>query len=159
MLFSKALKIKELLTTHRWSLVVAESCTGGRLGATLTQIPGSSAYFYGGFIVYSDAAKINLLGVRQETLEQWGAVSEATAKEMAENAKNLCAVDIAVAITGIAGPEGGSPTKPVGLVFIAVAWEKGTRVEKKLFTGSREEIRQAAVIAAMDTILEVAERR
>jgi len=159
MFFDKAAKIKDLFVSCKWSLAVAESCTGGMLGAALTSVPGSSAYFYGGFIVYSNAAKINFLGVQPETLETWGAVSEATAREMAENTRKLSQANVAVAITGIAGPEGGSPAKPVGLVFIAAAGEKGTRVKKMLFTGSREEIRQAAVMAALDIILETAERR
>jgi PncC family amidohydrolase len=103
----------------------AESCTGGLVGHLLTEIAGSSAYFMGGAIVYADAIKAHVLGVAEQTLDTDGAVSYATAQQMAAGALDLYSVDVAVAITGIAGPGGGSATKPVGLVFVHVAGRDG----------------------------------
>lgn len=130
-------------------IVCAESCTGGLLSALLTEIAGSSEVFERGFIVYSNQAKIDLLSVRPQTIEEHGAVSSKTAKEMAIGARNNSAAQFAVAITGIAGPKGGSQKKPVGTVFIAFAYDKKVTAKKFLFSGERSEVRQAAVEEAI----------
>ena len=123
-------------------LATAESCTGGMVAASITDIAGSSAMFDRGFVTYSNAAKMEMLGVPRKVLETFGAVSESTARNMAEGALKNSAATIAVAITGIAGPTGGNETKPVGLVHFAVARRRGKLMaEKKIFKGDREQIR------------------
>ncbi len=131
------------------TLAVAESCTGGLLGATLTDIPGSSAWFRGGAIVYANQVKELLANVRHDTLTAHGAVSEAVAAELAAGIREQCVVDIGIGITGIAGPGGGSDTKPVGLVFVGVADAAGTFVRELRLHGGRAAIRQRACIAAL----------
>jgi nicotinamide-nucleotide amidase len=131
---------------------VAESCTGGLLGARLTSIPGSSSVVTGGVIAYSNAVKQALLGVSTETLERHGAVSEQVAVEMAGGVRNRLAVDIGVSITGVAGPGGGSPDKPVGLVWIAVDVRGDVRPYGSRFIGDRAEIRFRATQAALDLV-------
>lgn len=127
---------------------VAESCTGGLLGAALTSIPGSSEVFWGGAISYDDAAKRRLLGVRAETLSDFGAVSEQAAVEMARGMRRVAETSWSVAVTGIAGPGGGSPEKPVGTVWIAVDGPR-PEVEPNVFPGDRAAVREATVLAAM----------
>ncbi|MFW6287172.1 MAG: competence/damage-inducible protein A [bacterium] len=122
--------IGEMLSKQGLTLAVAESCTGGLVGNRITDIPGSSQYFMGGMIVYSNQAKIEQLGVNNETLDEYGAVSEETAKEMAENVKRIMQTDIGVSLTGIAGPDGGSEEKPVGLVYLGLAVENRTKIYK-----------------------------
>jgi nicotinamide-nucleotide amidase len=118
------------LTARNQTLAVAESCTGGHIADRLTNVPGASAVLRGGLVTYSNAAKQQVLGVKAETLDRHGAVSEAVAVEMAEGARRILQTDFAIAVTGIAGPSGGTAAKPVGTVFIAVASAGGTRVEK-----------------------------
>ncbi|MBU2499476.1 MAG: CinA family nicotinamide mononucleotide deamidase-related protein, partial [Proteobacteria bacterium] len=115
-----------LLKEAGLSLSVAESCTGGLIGNRLTNVPGSSNYFQGGVVVYSNQSKVDLLGVSAETIERRGAVSEQTAREMAEGVRKKFKTDMGIAVTGIAGPEGGSDHKPVGTVYIALAAREGT---------------------------------
>ncbi len=131
-------------------VATAESCTGGLIAALLTEIPGSSAVFERGFVTYSNEAKQSLLGVSTHTLKQYGAVSEQVAKTMAEGALKKSGAHMSIAVTGIAGPGGGTYTKPVGLVYIAVAIAKNkTIVEEHRFKGTRAQIRLDAVSAAL----------
>ena len=138
-----------------WRVATAESCSGGLVGHLLTEIAGSSAYFQGGVIAYDNAIKCGLLGVRAETLEQYGAVSEACAREMAAGARRAVGTEVAVATTGIAGPGGGTPKKPVGLVYIAVATPNGTRCERRLFTGDRSTIKVETARRALELVREM----
>lgn len=141
--------IGECLRSQGRTLAVAESCTGGMVGHRITNIPGSSEYFLRGYIVYSNEAKISDLGVNEDTIKQYGAVSPQTAREMAEGVRRKAGTDFGVAITGIAGPGGGTPEKPVGLVYISLASPGDTIVERHQFTGSREQIKQRSAQAAL----------
>ncbi len=149
-----AKKTAELLSSKGLYLSVAESCTGGLLGATLTDVAGSSQWFKGGVIAYANELKVSILGVSRQTLRAHGAVSTETAMEMADGIRRLTGSDIAVAITGIAGPTGGSPEKPVGTVFIAIT--DGTRMNVKRFQlkGMRRDIREQATLRALELIEE-----
>lgn len=124
------------------SISTAESCTGGSLGKIITSVPGVSAVYGYGFITYANEAKEKLLGVSHETLESYGAVSYQTALEMAIGAKKASGSDIAVSVTGIAGPGGGTEEKPVGLVYIAIADKDGAEYRKLKLDGSRDEVRE-----------------
>lgn len=137
------------------TLATAESCTGGGLSYWLTSLPGSSDWFDRGFITYSNTAKIDMLGVAAKTIETFGAVSAQTAKEMAEGALRYSKADISVAITGVAGPTGGTPEKPVGTVWIAWA-KKGTASQAQvfLFPGDRQAIRLQAIAQALEKLLD-----
>lgn len=138
------------LSAKNWWMVTAESCTGGLVAGALTSIAGSSSVVHGGFVTYANEAKIEMLGVRPATLETEGAVSEATAREMAWGAFRAAHADLAVAITGIAGPGGGSAGKPVGLVHFAVATERVTLHQRHEFGDiGRQEVRSASVKAAL----------
>jgi nicotinamide-nucleotide amidase len=123
------------------TIATAESCTGGMIGELLTRVPGSSAAYVGGAIVYANAEKVRQLGVAQATLDADGAVSEATAREMATGARARFGADVAVAVTGIAGPDGGTPEKPVGLVWLAAASERGVTTKKLNWPTTRDQIR------------------
>ena len=138
-------------------IATAESCTGGLIAASLTEIPGSSDVFERGFVTYSNEAKTELLSVPAGLIAAPGAVSEPTARAMAKGALAHSRADIAVAVTGIAGPDGGSPEKPVGLVFIGAA-RKGnlTVVERHIFPGNRAEVRRATVMRALEVMLSLA---
>ncbi len=134
------------------TLAVAESCTGGRLADAFINYPGSSAYFMEGDVTYSNDAKMRCLGVRSETLDTVGAVSEECAKEMAEGCRRHAGTDYALSTTGYAGPDGGEPGKPVGTVFIALASETGTIVKRLNLFGDRDRIRHSAVLNALDLL-------
>lgn len=139
-------------------LAAAESCTGGLVIGCLTEIPGSSDVVDRGYVTYSDAAKQEMLGVRSESLARFGAVSEIVAREMAEGALARSGADLAVAVTGIAGPGGGTPDKPVGLVhFAALRRGEPARHQQYVFAGDRREVRLAAVRTALAMLAERAE--
>ena len=140
-------------------LATAESCTGGLVAACLTEIAGSSDVVERGFVVYANDAKTDLLGVAPETLARAGAVSEETAGEMLEGALARAPVDLAVAITGVAGPGGGSAAKPVGLVFIGVQRRgRPPTIERHLFTGDRAAVREASLERALELLAAAAKR-
>ncbi|HOE28067.1 MAG: CinA family protein [Candidatus Aureabacteria bacterium] len=147
-------RVGRLLRDRGLTLAVAESCTGGLICHRLTQVPGCSAYFLGGAVAYHNAVKIALLGVAATTLARDGAVSAETAAEMARGARRVFGADAAVAATGIAGPAGGSETKPVGLVYLAVAHGGGVTVRRRLFNGSRSAIKSRAAEAALGLLRE-----
>jgi len=136
-------------------LTTAESCTGGLIAAVLTSTPGCSKVYTHGFVTYANAAKSDMIGVDESLLKKYGAVSEEVARAMAEGALNASYCDIAISVTGIAGPDGGTEEKPVGLVHIACAHRgKTTHHQCHHFTGNREEIRLAAVEAALQMVLD-----
>jgi len=135
-------------------LVTAESCTGGWAAQVVTSVAGSSAWFECGFVTYSNQAKRELLGVRDDTLQEYGAVSEETAREMAQGALRRGRGTVALAVTGVAGPGGGSPTKPVGMVCFAWASERSVRSETQQFSGDRESVRRQSVIRALEGVLQ-----
>jgi nicotinamide-nucleotide amidase len=141
-----------ILKKNKMTLGLAESCTGGLIGDRMTNVPGSSLYFKGGVVVYSDQAKQKILGVKNQTLIKHGAVSAETVREMALAAKKIFNSDIGLSISGIAGPDGGSNIKPVGLVFIAIAEIKGLKVIEKRFLGPRRQIKEMAAQAALNEL-------
>jgi nicotinamide-nucleotide amidase len=149
-----AVVVGELLRARGLKLAIAESCTGGLLGKRLTDIAGASDYFEAGFITYANAAKQSFLGVREATLAAHGAVSEEVAREMAIGARNAADSDVAIAITGIAGPAGGSEAKPVGLVWSALAAGDVVRTRSFIMPGDREEIRERAAQLALALLYE-----
>ncbi len=137
------------LVEKGWKLSLAESCTGGLVSRRITGVPGASDYLDRGYVTYSNRAKVDLLGVDPELIENLGAVSEPVARAMAEGARRKAGTDVAVSVTGIAGPTGGTPEKPVGTVFIACSTALGCEVEKHRFKGSRGHIRECAAQAAL----------
>ncbi|MBP5136943.1 MAG: CinA family protein [Paludibacteraceae bacterium] len=148
----------ELLLKHKLIVASAESCTGGNIAHLITEVAGSSAYFKGSVVSYCDEIKHEVLGVRQETLDEHTAVSQQVAEQMADGAKRLMHADIAVSTTGIAGPGGANENQPVGTVWMGVSSKKGTHAELFLFNGNREEIiRQASVQAIQLVINEIKE--
>jgi len=148
---ARVAELAALLEARKLRISTAESCTGGWLAKCLTDRPGSSAWFEFGFVTYGNNAKHALLGVREATLAANGAVSQAVAEEMARGARRVSGADLAVAITGIAGPSGGSTDKPVGTVWLAFAGPDDLlSAELRLFPGNRAAIRSQAVAAALD---------
>jgi nicotinamide-nucleotide amidase len=156
-LFDLSERVGRKLRASGQRLATAESCTAGWVAKALTDIAGSSQWFECGFVTYSNAAKIRDVGVSPRTLADHGAVSEATVREMAQGALRASGADIAVAITGIAGPDGGTPAKPVGTVWFGVAsWQGGAlslACEAHLFAGDRELIRRRSVERALQLVL------
>lgn len=145
------------LNARGWTLAVAESCTGGLIGHLITQVPGSSEYFLGGVISYSDRIKMELLGVAKSTLVGEGAVSEETARQMALGVRARFGASLGLAATGIAGPSGGSTEKPVGLTWLAAATPNMERAERFVFDGNRQEIKEQAAHEALQLLLRVVE--
>lgn len=136
------------------TIATAESCTGGLIAGALTEIPGSSQAVYGGFITYANAAKSGMIGVPEDMIAQYGAVSSQVARAMAEGARKTAMVDIALAVTGIAGPGGGSENKPVGLVHLACATTAGiSLIERRFGDLGRQQIRTVTVKAALELAL------
>ncbi|MGE4423910.1 MAG: CinA family protein [Pseudodesulfovibrio sp.] len=155
-LISRAVaEVGECLRVEDRFLATAESCTGGLLASTLTDTPGSSEWFAGSVVAYSNTVKNKLLGVPADTLEQHGAVSEPVVLAMAQGVLKTIGADVSVAISGIAGPSGGTPEKPVGTVWIAWAWPDGTRARKYNFQGSRDQVKSQTVMAAINGLLSV----
>ena len=149
-------QIIDLLAERNQTLVTAESCTGGMIASALTDIPGASAAIYGGYITYANSAKSRMIQVQPRLIGDYGAVSNQVARAMADGARNTARVDFAVAATGIAGPDGGTEKKPVGLVYVAVSSELATVVIEHRFGDlGRDAIRKATVDAALDLVLQV----
>jgi len=144
----------ESLRGRGLTLVTAESCTGGLIGHVLTEIAGSSDYYLGGLISYSDTLKRAELGVDERVLQHHGAVSAQTCVAMAEGARRRYGASVAVAVTGIAGPSGGTPAKPVGLTYVAVADEKGHEVQRHQWSGDRHANKVASAGAALALLLD-----
>ena len=144
--------IGDLLRDRGLSLATAESCTGGRIADRLTDIPGSSDYFRGSIVAYANSVKIDTLGVSGETLERYGAVSRETALEMARGARTKLETDVAVSVTGIAGPGGGLPDKPVGTTWIGLAAADGEWTRLYTWTGSRAQNKAASADAALELV-------
>lgn len=152
---SREEKVAALLKEHGLKVTTAESCTGGLIAGTLVNVSGISGQFEEGYITYSNEAKERLLGVSHETLEKFGAVSEETAKEMALGARLKAGADISIISTGIAGPDGGTAEKPVGLVYLGCAFGKQVKVERHIFPGNRWEVRHASTQAALQLLEKV----
>lgn len=144
--------IGRLLKQRGLTLAVAESCTGGLVSHRITDVPGSSAYYLGSVIAYANAIKERILRVRSSTLRCHGAVSEQTALEMAQGVRRLLHADVGLAVTGIAGPDGGTPEKPVGLVYVALAAPEGEWVERHIWDGDRWENKARSAEAALDLL-------
>ena len=154
-----ARRVGEALAARGWRLASAESCTGGWIAEAVTAISGSSAWFDRGFVTYSNEAKMEMLGVSAQTLAEQGAVSETTVREMAEGALARSLADVAVAVSGVAGPTGGTAAKPVGMVCIAWAARAApTRGLTIHFAGDRAAVRRQTVVRALDGILHLAAR-
>jgi nicotinamide-nucleotide amidase len=153
-LVEKAHRVLSLAEERKLSIVTAESCTGGLIAAVLSEAPGAGEWLHGDFVTYTKENKIAALGLDPEVIERQGLVSEAVARAMAEGALSRAGVDLAIAVTGIAGPGGATPTKPVGLVYLAVARRDGpTLAARELFAGDRRAVRVASVEAALTLAL------
>jgi len=154
-----AARVGDQLRVMNQRITTAESCTGGWVAKALTDVPGSSQWFETGVVAYGNAAKTTLLGVLPAELAAHGAVSEAVVKAMALGALERTGADVAVAVSGVAGPDGGTPGKPVGTVWLGWAWRRGkavhTQVRRKLFKGDREAVRRKSVAAALAGVLEL----
>lgn len=148
------MSVVSLMKEKQLTLTTVESCTGGAISARIVNVPGASDVFMQGFVTYSNEAKHHLVGVRSETLNQFGAVSEQTAREMAEGAVKRTGTDVAVSVTGIAGPGGGTKEKPVGLVYIGCCCKGETTIKELHLTGSRMQIREQSVTCALTLLQE-----
>ncbi len=144
--------VGHMLAEKKLTISVAESCTGGMIGHRLTNVPGISAHFQGGIVVYSNQSKAELLGVRKETLEKYGAVSDETVREMAFGVRKYFKTDLGLAVTGIAGPNGGTKEKPVGTVHIGLATKNNTYSGKYRFWGNREQVKSNTSMMALDWV-------
>lgn len=145
----------KILMEKDMTISTAESCTGGLIAASIINVAGASAVYNEGYITYSNAAKEKQLGVKRETLEKYGAVSSQTVEEMAEGCARSSGADVALVSSGIAGPDGGTVEKPVGLVYIACFVRGKIRVIKNVFSGSRQEVRNEAVKAALQLAIDM----
>ena len=145
------------LRQRQWTLAVAESCTGGLIGHRITNVPGSSTYYMGSITAYAYEAKVRLMNVKWETLEAHGAVSDETVAEMALGVRRALAADIGIAVSGIAGPTGGTPEKPVGLVQVGLSSIKGTWTAHEVFKGNRNKVKEKAAEFALRYLLDYLE--
>jgi len=152
---SLALTVGRALTARGWRLAAAESCTGGWIAKALTDVAGSSQWFEGGIVAYSNAAKIALLGVPGEILAAHGAVSGPVVQAMAEGVRSRFATELAVAVSGIAGPGGGTQDKPVGTVHFAWAVQGGVTAARRIYAGDRETVRRQTVALALERVVEL----
>jgi nicotinamide-nucleotide amidase len=148
-------RLGHALKARNWTICAAESCTGGLVLSSLTDISGSSAYVLGGIVTYSNEAKMQFVGVKESTLQAYGAVSEQTALEMALGVQEAFKASVAISVTGIAGPGGGSAEKPVGLVYIGVALNNEVHVRRYLWRGNRLENKALSAEAALTYVLEL----
>jgi nicotinamide-nucleotide amidase len=156
-LYALAEELGQALLARGWMLTAAESCTGGWIGQAVTMVPGSSKWFDRAFVTYTNDAKQSMLGVSQETLARHGAVSEQTVLEMAAGALARSNAQIAVAVSGVAGPDGGSADKPVGTVWLAWALKRGPQnAQRLLLSGDRDAVRRQSVIRALQGLLAAA---
>lgn len=151
--------VGRLLAQRGLTLAVAESCTGGLIGHRITDVPGSSAYYQGSITAYSYDVKEMVLHVRHDTLYHYGAVSEQTAREMAQGVRRAFCADVGLSVTGIAGPGGGMPGKPVGLVYVALTAPDGEWVERHVWSGNRWENKARSAEAALDLLRRYLEDR
>ena len=151
---SVEVQIGHLLRKRELKLALAESCTGGQIGDRITNVPGSSEYFLGGIVAYAYEAKVALLGVSWDTLNTKGAVSQETVLEMARGARRILNTNIAVSVTGIAGPGGGTPEKPVGTVWIGLVAKEGEWTRLFQFSGNREQNKISSANAALQMLLD-----
>jgi len=149
---ARLIKEYQVKTGKSLTIGTVESATGGRIADRITNVPGSSDYFKGSVVAYSNEAKIALLGVKKATIENYGAVSEQTALEMAQGGRKLLDVDICVADTGIAGPSGATPEKPLGLFYLGLAAKDGSLSQKHVFQGNREGNKRDAAEAALNML-------
>jgi nicotinamide-nucleotide amidase len=150
-----ALTLGRALEKRGWRLAVAESCTGGWIAKAATDVAGSSHWFDGGIVAYSNAAKLELLGVPGDVLATHGAVSEEAVRAMAEGVRSRFAANVAVAVSGVAGPGGGTAYKPVGTVHFAWAEPGGVTAARRIFAGSRESVRRQTVALALERLVEI----
>ena len=146
-----------LLRSRGLHLAVAESCTGGLIGHLITNVPGSSTYYLGSVTAYAYEAKVRLLGVRWETLEKYGAVSKETVLEMARGVRTALAADIGLSVSGIAGPGGGTPDKPVGLVWIGLSAEQVDEAWRNIWPGDRLQVKEQSAQAALQMLVDYLE--
>lgn len=153
--YKEAEALGRLLLSKRLTLSTAESCTGGMIGAAVTSVPGSSEWFRGGVIAYNNRIKMSLLNVPEEILEKHGAVSAEAVSAMAKGAAGRLNTDCAIAVSGIAGPDGGTEDKPVGLVFIGVYCKGKVEVFKNIFSGSREDVRENATDRSLKYLIKI----
>lgn len=154
-LITRAARVVQLFTDKKETLALAESCTGGLIAACITSVTGSSAVLERGFVTYSNTSKTEEVFVPAELIAQHGAVSAEVASAMAVGARNISKVTVALAVTGIAGPSGGSEEKPVGLVYLALATQDNVDVRRFKFDGDRDEVRRQAVVKALSMLVSV----
>lgn len=152
---SVAEELGSILRRKTMTIATAESCTGGKVGDMVTSVPGSSDYYVGGVVSYSNAVKVELLDVDPEVIRSEGAVSETVARQMAEGVRHRLSTDIGVSTTGVAGPSGGSPEKPVGLVFVAASKQGRTICRRHQFTGARDDVKRYSAEAALSLVVEL----
>ena len=145
----------DLLKAEKLTIATAESCTGGLIAKLITDVPGASDVFIGGVVSYSNAMKVKLLGVKSETLDRFGSVSENTVSEMLDGILNQTGADLGIAVSGIAGPSGGTREKPVGTVYIGVAFHGQQIITQYFFQGSREDVRMASAKEGAEMIIKI----